>query len=213
MIRLTYGIPVLLPLAVLLFFFALSDWLYSINVSIGATAYYCLVASLTIYMSLSILPFIVRNAPYQTALTTPLQACISLIQASYLFLIRLLQRTSRMYETQKGSKLINRIHVDRARTLMKETKKRASVLDRYAMRWLLQKLDDEKMDTFLNGLPGYIHSPLTDTRLLIEGLKEDGVPWRIREHFMTCVTSVELSEEASMSRASACINALLLITN
>jgi len=96
---------------------------------------------------------------------------------------------------------------------MKETKKRASVLDRYAMRWLLQKLDDEKMDTFLNGLPGYIHSPLTDTRLLIEGLKEDGVPWRIREHFMTCVTSVELSEEASMSRASACINALLLITD
>jgi hypothetical protein len=81
------------------------------------------------------------------------------------------------------------------------------------MRWLLQKLDDEKMDTFLNGLPGYIHSPLTDTRLLIEGLKEDGVPWRIRDHFMTCVTSVELSDEASMSRASACINALLLITD
>jgi hypothetical protein len=170
MIRLTYGIPVLLPLAVSLFFLALSDWLYSINVSIGATAYYCLVASLITYMSLSILPFIVRNAPYQTALTTPLQACIYLIQASYLFLIRLLQRTSRVYETQKGSKLINRIHVDRARTLMKE------------------------MDTFLNGLPRYIHSPLTDTRLLIEGLKEDGAPWRIREHFMTCVTSVELSE-------------------
>jgi hypothetical protein len=103
MIRLTYGIPVLLPLplAVFLFLFALSDGLYSINVSIGATAYYCLVASLTIYVSLSILPFIVRNAPYHTALTTPLQACISLIQASYLFLIRLLQRTSRVYEIQK----------------------------------------------------------------------------------------------------------------
>src|SRR6266851_6257928 len=84
MIRLTYGILVILPLAVFLFFFALSDWLYSINVSIGATVYYCLVASLTIYMSLSILPLIVRSAPYQTALTTPLQACISLIQASYL---------------------------------------------------------------------------------------------------------------------------------
>jgi hypothetical protein len=43
---------------------------------------------------------------------------------------------------------------------------------------------------------------------LVEGLRKDGIPRRIREHFKTCVTSLELSEEASMSRASACINSL-----
>ena len=39
----------------------------------------------------------------------------------------------------------------------------------------------------------------------------DGVPGRIREHFTTCVTSVELSQEF-MSRASSCINSLRLIS-
>ncbi|KAF8480472.1 hypothetical protein DFH94DRAFT_650755, partial [Russula ochroleuca] len=35
--RLTYGVPVLLHVAVFLFFYALSEWLYSINVPVGAT--------------------------------------------------------------------------------------------------------------------------------------------------------------------------------
>ena len=79
------------------------------------------------------------------------------------------------------------------------------------MHWLLQELDEDDMDTFLGGLPGYIHSPLTDRNPVVEGLREDGVPGRIREHFKTCVTSVELSQEETMSRASSCINSLRLI--
>jgi hypothetical protein len=80
------------------------------------------------------------------------------------------------------------------------------------MHWLLQELDEDDMDTFLCGLPGYIHSPLIDTNPVVEGLREDGVPGRIREHFKTCVTSAELSQEESMSRASSCINSLRLIS-
>ena len=95
---------------------------------------------------------------------------------------------------------------------MREIKKRASELDRSAMHWLLQELDEDDMDTFLNGLPGYLHSPLTDKKLAVEGLMEDGVPGRIREHITTCLRSVELSQEDSMSRASACINSLRLIS-
>jgi hypothetical protein len=68
------------------------------------------------------------------------------------------------------------------------------------------------MDAFLSGLPGYIYSHLTDTKLVVKGLREDGVPERIREHFTACVTSVELSKEASVSRASACVNSLRLIS-
>jgi hypothetical protein len=88
---------------------------------------------------------------------------------------------------------------------MKEINKRASELDRSAMYWLLEELDEDDMDTFLSGLPGYLHSPLTiDKKLVVEGLMKDGVPGRIREHITTCWGSVELSHEESMSRASAC---------
>ena len=210
--RLTYGVPVLLHVSVFLFFYALSEWLYSVNVAVGATARYCLVALLAVYMALSVLPLVVRNAPYQTALTTPLRACVSLIQVSYIGLCRLVRCSSRAYEGQKGSGLFKSVHVDRARALMKDIKKRASELDRSAMHWLLQELDEDDMDTFLSGLPGYIHSPLTDKNFVVEGLVEDGLPGRIREHIITCLRSVELSPEESMSRASACITSLRLIS-
>ena len=210
--RLTYGVPVLLHLSVFLFFYALSEWLYSINVPVGATARYCLVALLTVYMALSVLPLIMQNSPYQTALTTPLRACVSLIQVSYIGLRQLVQRSSRVYESQKRSGLYKSIHFDRARALMREIKRRALELDRSAMHWLLQELDEDDMDTFLSGLPGYIHSPLTDKKLAVESLLEDGVPGRIREHITTCLRSVELSQEESMSRASVCISSLRLIS-
>ena len=210
--RLTYGVPVLLHLSVFLFFYALSEWLYSINVPVGATARYCLVALLTVYLALSVLPLIMQNSPYQTALTTPLRACVSLIQISYIGLRQLVQRSSRVYESQKRSGLYKSIHFDRARALMKEIKRRALELDRSAMHWLLQELDEDDMDTFLSGLPGYIHSPLTDKKLAVESLLEDGVPGRIREHITTCLRSVELSQEESMSRAWVCISSLRLIS-
>jgi hypothetical protein len=210
--RLTNTVPVLLHVSVFLFFFALSDWLYSISHPVGATARYCLVGLFSVYMALSILPLIVENAPYQTALTTPLRACVSLTQVSYLALLQLLLRSSRVNETQKGPGLFKSIHVDRSRALMKQAKKRASELDRSAMHWLQQELDEDDMDTFLSGLPGYFHSPLTDTKIVVEGLREDGVPGRIREHFTTCVTSMQLSQDESMSRALACIKSLRLIS-
>jgi Family of unknown function (DUF6535) len=208
--RLIYGVPVLLHLAVFLFFYALSEWLYAINVHVGATARYSFAALLTVYIALSVLPVIVRNSPYQTALTTPLQACISLI--SYIVHL-LVGRFSRAYEVQKRFGLFKNVHVDRARALMNEVKKRkrASELDRSAIHWLLQELDEDDMDTFLSGLPGYIHSPSIDRKVVVEGLMEDGVPGRIREHITTCLRSVELSQEESMSRASACTNSLRLI--
>ena len=117
--RLTYGVPVLLHLAVFLFFYALSEWLLSINVPVGTTARYCLVALLAVYMALSVLPLIVRNAPYQTPLTTPLQACVSLIRVSYIVLRRLVRRSSTIYQAHKSSGLFKSVHVDRARALMR----------------------------------------------------------------------------------------------
>jgi hypothetical protein len=100
---------------------------------------------------------------------------------------------------------------------MKEIKKRASELEQSAMDWLLQglqeldELDEDDMDDFLGGLPGYLHSPLTDKKFVVEGLMEFRVPERIREHITTCLRSVELPQEESLSRASACVNSLQAI--
>jgi hypothetical protein len=52
--RLTYGVTLLLHLAVFLFFHALTEWLVSINVPVGTTGRYCLVALLAVYTALSV---------------------------------------------------------------------------------------------------------------------------------------------------------------
>ena len=95
-----------------------------------------------------------------------------------------------------------------------EIKRQAPKLDQSAMYWLLQQLDEDDMDTFLSGLPGYILSPppLTDTKLVVEGLVEAEVPKRIANHLKLCVTSLEHSHRGHMSRASTCIRSLHLIS-
>lgn len=210
--RLSYAVPVLFHLAVFLFFYALSEWLYSVNVPVGAKARHCLVALLAIYFGLSVLPLIVRNTPYQTALTIPLQACVSLIRALYLGLYQYVRCSSGVHEGQEGSGVFESANINRDRVLIEDIKSKASNPDRSAMHWLLNEIDEDNMDNFLSGLPGYLRSPLTDTKVVVEGLIEDGLPERIREHITTCVTSAKLSQEESMSRAVACINSLRLIS-
>jgi len=215
--RLTYGVPILLHIAVFLFFFSVSDWLHTINGLVGATARCCFIALLTVYMVLSILPLIFRNAPYQTPLTTPIRGCVSLIQVSYAILLRVVRRSSRAaegLETRKGLGLFHHIHLDRTRALKREIERpgRAAKLDQSAMHWLVRQLDEDDMHTFLSGLPGYILSPLTDTELVVECLREDNVPWHIAAQLRICITSLELSQEACMSRASAYIKSLRLIS-
>ena len=212
MIRLTYGVPVLLHLAVFLFFYAISEWLHSINVPVGTTARYCLIALFAAYMALSVLPLIVRNSPYQTALTTPLQACVSFILFPYIVLCRLVGNS--YYQSFELSHIFKGLFAGRALILIWKVQMltRAPYLDRSAMQWLLQELNEDNMDTFLSGLPGYLQSPLTDKNVVVEGLIEDGIPRRILHHMTTCLSSVELSQEESLSRASTCINSLRLIS-
>lgn len=201
--RLAYTVPILLHIAVFLFFFSLSDWLHIINGLVGTTARCCFMALLAVYVTLSILPIIVRNAPYQTPLTTPIRGCISLIRLSYVIL---LQRSS----TRKFSSLFRSIHLDRSLILKKEITKRTLELDRSSMHWLLQKLDEVDMDTFLSCLPGFFLSP--DTKQVVDGLGEE-VLKRIATHLRICVMSSEHSHEACMSRASAYIKSLRLFSS
>jgi hypothetical protein len=87
------------------------------------------------YVALSTLPLIALNALYQTPLITLLQACLSLIHISNFVLRRLMWLSSPVHRSFASLKSV---HVNRARALMTEIKKRALELDRSAMHWLLQ---------------------------------------------------------------------------
>jgi hypothetical protein len=85
------------------------------------------------------------------------------------------------------------------------------------MEWLFTDYDfsDNDMDKFLEGLPkglpGYISSTQTKKGRLGRYLTAGYLLTRIREHFMTCATPAELSDDASIARVSSCVKALLYI--
>jgi len=105
-----------------------------------------------------------------------------------------------------------RFRFDSAHLYLHEARKRAADLERYAIEWLFAKNDfsDKDMDRFLEALPGYMSSGHTDAAQLNEYLTADYILERINEHFLTCATSLELSEEASISRVLCCVKALQL---
>ncbi|KAI0290963.1 hypothetical protein BC826DRAFT_955940 [Russula brevipes] len=73
--KMVESIPVLLHISVFLFFFALSEFLRTVDHTVGLTALCCVIVLLSAYLILSVLPLVVSSAPYQTALTTPLRPC------------------------------------------------------------------------------------------------------------------------------------------
>ncbi|KAH9043979.1 hypothetical protein EDB84DRAFT_851045 [Lactarius hengduanensis] len=206
-----YGVHVLVHVSVFLFFWALSDFLYTINPTVGAVARNCLFTLVAVYMALSVSPLIITNSPYHTALTTPLQYGGMALLFFCRFLWRLLRGLPIGRLTIRG--FFEGLRVDRTHVLLEEVDAIAAQLDPDAMEWMFTDNDfsDTDMDKFLEGLPGYIHSPLTDTDHLPKVLTAGYILKRIREHFMTCATSLELSEEACVNRVVACVNSLRTI--
>jgi hypothetical protein len=211
--RFLNGIHVLLHISVFLFFWALSDFFYTVNHHFGTVTRYALVGSLVVYMLLSISPLISINSPYHTPMTHPIRAaCIILriIIRSPLWLpqwIRCKPFDLTGLEYYKG------IHFDRAHLYSIEAGKQAKKLEPYAMKWLFTDNDfsDSDMDKFLEGLPGYMSSNHTEKGQLDEYLTAEHIKSRIKQHFITCATSVELSDQDSIARVSSCVKALVLI--
>ena len=69
-----YGIHVLLHTSVFLFFWALSDFFYTVNHEFGTLTRYALVGAAVVYILLSLFPLIFTNSPYNTPMTSPLRA-------------------------------------------------------------------------------------------------------------------------------------------
>jgi len=206
-----YGVHVLLHISIFLFFWALSDFLHYVDTTVGAVARCCLLALVVVYTALSISPLIISNSPYHTALTPPLRSGGMLLLFLYRFIWRSLRGVRIWPLTRRG--YFKGLRFDRTRFLLEEADARAAKLDPYAMEWFftVNDLNDTDMDKFLEGLPGYIHSPLTDRDHFPKVLTAEYILKRTRGHFMTCATSLELSEEACMNRVLTCVNSLRTI--
>jgi len=211
--RFLYGTHVLLHISLFLFFWALNDFFYTVHIRVGAVTRYCLVPPLVLYAALTISPFIFSNSPYNTPLTPLLRASGILLLYGFRFTLRLLGVScGRALEFTKRP-YIRGIHFDRDQLLLRESEKQAEELEPYAMKWLFTKNDfsDKDMDTFLAGLPGYMSSHHTKRRQLNNYLTDGYILKRIKVHFMTCVTSLELSEEVIITRVWCCVKSLRLI--
>ena len=207
-----YGVHVILHVSVFLFFCGVSVYLHDVYPRVGMVAWYCTNALAVVYAALSILPLIIRNCPYHTALTPPLRFCRTLLLA---LLFRTLL-TFRLIVLRRGqNQTLPRRHYKKISFLEEEAVLRAAQLDAHAMQWLFTDNDigDTDMDTFLEGLPGYIHSRITDEAKedLPRILTQPYILQRIREHLLTCIRATNLSEEARVKRVLTCVESLRVI--
>ncbi|KAI0290606.1 hypothetical protein BC826DRAFT_938103, partial [Russula brevipes] len=207
-LRFMYATDILLHASIFLFFAAISDFFYTVHPRVGAVSRYCLIASAMIYMALSISPLISGDSPYNTPLTAPLRASGLLVLYGFRLVLRYLRRDDNF--SIRWRPYCRGFRFDKPRFLLMESEQQAEKLEPYAMRWLFTENDfsDSDMDKFLEGLPGYISSRHTKRDPLNDYLTADYILKRTKEHFMTCATSSELSDEAGTSRVSRCINSL-----
>ena len=208
-----YGTHVLLHISIFLFFWALSDFFYTVHQHFGLISRYALIVSGIVYIFLSIFPLIFSSSPYNTPMTPPLRTLHIILR----IIIRSPSLCLQWYRSQPfnltGLPYYKGVHFDRARLYSIKAEEQAEKLELYAMEWLFTEDDfsDNDMDKFLEGLPGYISSSHTKKGQLDKYLTTNHILGRIREHFITCAISVELSDEASIDRVSFCVKALWLI--
>ena len=213
--RFMYGTYVLLHTSVFLFFWAISDFFNTVNHPFGLVTRYTLVAVSIVYILLSISPLLFGNSPYSTPMTPPLRAAgiiLRIIIRSPLLFTQWRRDDRKLKDLDlTGLKYYKGIHFDRARLYLIKANQRAKKLERYAMTWLFTGpgVGDAGMDKFLEGLPGYMFSNHTSQKQLDTYLTDKPILNRIKEHFMTCVTSVELSDDARIARVSSCVKAFL----
>jgi hypothetical protein len=208
-----YGTHALLHISVFLFFWAISDFFHTVHEQFGNIASYTLYVSAIIYILLSISPLMFSNSPCNTPMTPLLRTG----WIAFLIIIRfplwcLSRDRSRPFDLT-GFPYYEGIQFNRARLYSIKAEERAEKLELYAMKWLFTEtvFSDKDMDMFLEGLPGYIFSSHTKKGQLDKYLTADYILSRIKEHLITCATSVELSDEASIARVSSSTNALFLI--
>ena len=213
MLRFMSGIHALLHTSVFLFFWALSDFFYNVHPHFGTAARYALIGPVTIYILLSVHPLISINSPYNTPMSPLLRTACIILRIICRFPMWLPQWILRREFDLTGLPWYKGIHFDRAHLYSMEAGTQAKTLEPFAMEWLFTDNDfsDSDMDKFLESLPGYVSSNHTEKDQLDKYLTAEHITNRIKGHLITCATSVEVSDEESITRVFPCVKALLLI--
>jgi hypothetical protein len=211
--RFMYGTHALLHISLILFFWAIGEFFDSVNHTFGFIIRYALVVAAVIYALLSISPLLFNNSPYNTPMTPLLRAVFIILRIILRFPWCYPRRIPGEPYNLTGLRHYKGIHFDAAHLFSIEAEKRAEELESHAMEWLFTENDfsNGDMDKFLESLPGYISSRHTKKDLLDEYLTADHVLTRIKEHFITCATSMRLPDQAGIARVSSCVEALVLI--
>jgi hypothetical protein len=204
--KMVESLPVFLHISVFLFFFAVSEFLRTIDNTVGLAARCCFIVLLSAYLILSILPLVVSSSPYQTALTAPLRPCVVFLRFAFRLPMWAMKGAPRIpFRTVLSTALQN----NRSRQLLADTERRAASLDYLALQWLLKDVDEENMDKFVAGLPALIHSPfITDATATMGALVADGMLERVGEHLKSSMSSREVSPATGIARAFACVEAI-----
>ena len=208
-----HGANALLHMSVFLFFWAISDFFYTVNHFFGVVARYTLMATLIIYILLSISPLIFSNSPYNTPMTPPLRVGFIILR----IIIRFPSWFPRWYRREPydltGLSYYMGTHFDGVRLHMNKAEERAEMLEPFALRWLFTENDfsNDDMDKVLETLPGYMFSSHTKVDKLDQYLNVYPILHHIKEYLMTCAMSVDLSDETRITRVSSCVKTLLHI--
>ena len=179
--RFMYGLHVLLHISVFLFFWAISDFFYTVNHQFGTVTRYALVASVIIYMLLSISPLIFSNSPYYTPMTPPLRAAGIILRIIVRFPLWFpLWKRGKPYDLT-GLQYYDGIQFDRARLYSIEAGNQAETLEPYAIKWLFMDNDftDSDMDEYLESLSGFVSSSHTEKGQLDEYLTAEHIKRQI----------------------------------
>ncbi|KAI0055262.1 hypothetical protein BV25DRAFT_232952 [Artomyces pyxidatus] len=183
------AIPALLHLAVFLFFAGLVEFMFSNDVLVGCITLAFVVCCAAAYITLTIIPILFHNSPYQT----PLSAILWNIFQRILFLYCWLIRTSAMPALNLAEDLAlkNRIHLsdlltwwamlpanlyackNRLANGMRRTREDSAedVSFRVASRalaWTLESLDKEhEHEAFLSGMADFARSQVPDAPAIL----------------------------------------------
>ena len=196
-------LPVILHMAVLIFYIGLIDFLLNINHSVAFTVLALAAAFVLVYLVLSIMPLYFHDSPYQT----PLSAVFWFIrEAAPLVKLWFLKRSEDVQRSIAERR--DKIAQGMRRSLEKVAVGLTWEMDLQALEWTLMSLDeDHELEYFLDGLPGLFRASAQPTSPGLRNALEAPIEPVADKLLATCSSGL-LPEPARHQRLTVCLSAI-----
>jgi hypothetical protein len=205
-------IPTLLHISLLLFFAGLFGFLLPVNLAIAYLALGILVVGAGFYITITALPLIHYQCPYQT----PLSAGLWRVQRTIRRLWR--RRQKRLYDRSAEERPSSRVQEQENTALLQGSG--LYERDRNAMHWTMSCLtEDSQLEPFIEGIPGFLLSrgPRNERNrdIMLNLMRHSDIRLGVRifNLLLTCYRGRLLGEISYEKRAMACLNAIWSLTD